>query len=335
MATIKEIAEKAGVSSAAVSRVLNFDDALSVSEETKRKIFEAAEELEYVPVRKRRKEKKVRIGLFHWYDRKKELEDPYYLYIRLAIEKICEKKGYQVLRWNASEDQVLSEPVDGIIAVGKFEEKELHKISELNSRIVVCDFAPGDEYDAVIVDYRDAVRKVLDYFIEMGHTSIGYLGGDETYGSGIKVSALRDESFKEYASFMEIYQEEYCVYGSFTHEDGYLLMKEMLKKKVRPTAFFCGNDNMAIGAYKAIYEAGLSIREDISIVGFNDLPGSKYMTPSLSTIRVYTEYLGEAAVDLLEEKIESNRKYTKKVIIPVQLKKRDSVKDCKELKVDK
>lgn len=326
MATIKDIAEKAGVSSATVSRVLNFDDALSVSEETKRKIFEAAEELDYVPVRKRKKEKKMTIGLFHWYDPKKELSDPYYLYIRLSIERKCEKKGYHIVRWNASEELDLSNPVDGILAVGKFEETELQKISEINSNIVVCDFAPGDEYDAVIIDYRDAVMKVLDYLKEMGHHTVGFIGGDESYGSGRKVTDLRSEFFKEYASVLGMFKEEYFHTGSFTHEDGYLLTREILNKEDKPSALFCGNDNMAVGAYKAVHEAGLRIPEDMSIVGFNDLPGSKYMTPSLTTVRVYTEYLGEAAVDLLEEKIEKNRNYIKKVIIPVVLKKRDSVK---------
>ncbi len=84
---------------------------------------------------------------------------------------------------------------------------------------------------------------------------------------------------------------------------------------------------MAVGAYKAIYEKGLKIPDDISIVGFNDLPGSKYMVPSLSSVRVYTEYLGEASVDLLSEILEKDRRYVKRVVIPVKLKIRESVRD--------
>jgi len=104
-------------------------------------------------------------------------------------------------------------------------------------------------------------------------------------------------------------------------------MKEALEKPDRPTAFFLGNDSMALGAYKAISEAGLDIPNDISIIGFNDLPGSKYMVPSLTTIRVYQDYLGQAAVDLLLESIGSNREFRKKVVIPVKLMERDSVSD--------
>ncbi|HSP47082.1 MAG TPA: substrate-binding domain-containing protein, partial [Clostridiaceae bacterium] len=118
----------------------------------------------------------------------------------------------------------------------------------------------------------------------------------------------------------------------FSHKSGYRLMKEALQKPVRPTAFFMGNDSMALGAYKAISEMGLKIPEDISIVGFNDLPSAKYMVPSLTTIRVYSDYLGHAVVDLLNESILTNREYRKKVIIPVSLRIRESVKDLNDVK---
>lgn len=82
-----------------------------------------------------------------------------------------------------------------------------------------------------------------------------------------------------------------------------------------------------MGAYKAIHEKRLKIPNDISIIGFNDLPGSKYMVPSLTSIRIYTEYLGEASVELLKESMKKERPYTKKVLIPVKLKIRESVRE--------
>lgn len=329
MATIKEIAEKANVSSATVSRVLNFDDSLSVSEETKRRIFEAADELEYVPVRKRKKEKKIRIGILPWYNEEKELHDPYYLYIRLAVEKICRENGYDTVRWGSTEDLSEMRSVDGVIAIGKYEEIELQRAAQMNPHIVVCDYSPGDEFDAVILDYREAVEKVLSYLLEMGHERIGYLGGVESYQSGRTVVDLRYQFLREHMERLGSFREEDCYFGRFTHEDGYHLMQEVLKKSSKPTAFFCGNDNMAVGAYKAISESGLRIPEDMSIVGFNDLPGAKYMTPSLTSVRVYTEHLAEAAVDLILEKIEKDRTFVKKVVVPVQLKVRESVQDLR------
>jgi LacI family transcriptional regulator len=86
---------------------------------------------------------------------------------------------------------------------------------------------------------------------------------------------------------------------------------------------------MAIGAYKAISEANLSIPNDISIVGFNDQPSAKYMIPALTTVRIPGEYLAGAAVDLLLENLTSTRNYNKKVIIPTEFKIRESCKIIK------
>ena len=327
MVTIKDIADKANVSSATVSRVLNFDDSLSVSDETKRRIFEIAEELEYVPVRRRKSRKKAKIGILHWYDSHKELGDPYYLYIRLSVEKRCLDLGYEVVRYNNIGDFTNLDTVDAIIAIGKYDEDDLEKIISKNNRVVVVDYSPSDKYDAVVIDFRDAMDKLMVYLHECGHRRIGYLGGKELYHSGEPVFDFRFQYFKEFMYFHDIYREEDCYFGEFSHQDGYRLMKDALLKENRPTAFFCGNDNMAVGAYKAIYEKGLKIPDDISIVGFNDLPGSKYMVPSLTSVRVYTEYLGEASVDLLSEILEKDRRYVKRVVIPVKLKIRESVRD--------
>ena len=100
----------------------------------------------------------------------------------------------------------------------------------------------------------------------------------------------------------------------------------MLEEDERPTAVFVENDTMAVGAYKAVSEEGLTIPDDISIVGFNDQPSAKYMIPSLTTVKLSTEYLASAAVDLLLENIDGSRPYKKKVIIPTKLKIRKSCK---------
>ena len=93
MATIKEVAAQAGVSIATVSRVLNFDESLNVAEATKKRIFETAEALQYVPNSKRKsKEKPITLGIAQWYTEEEELRDPYYLAIRIAVEKLCDKE---------------------------------------------------------------------------------------------------------------------------------------------------------------------------------------------------------------------------------------------------
>ena len=101
-------------------------------------------------------------------------------------------------------------------------------------------------------------------------------------------------------------------------------MKEALLKKNPQMAFFIASDSMAIGAYKAIIESGFSIPNDISIIGFNDISTAKYMTPALSTVKVYTDFMGETAVDLILERMKNERAICKKVVIPTKLIIRES-----------
>ncbi len=330
MATIRDIAEKAKVSNATVSRVLNFDDTLSVSDETKRRIFQIADELEYIPIRRRNNKKAKSVGIINWYDSQKELGDPYYMYIRLAIEKKCDEYGYEYHRFDYLNVTEEFNKMDGIIAIGKYDQDELNLLAASNDKLVVVDYSPGDEFDSVILDFKDAMEQILAHLYENGHRHIGYIGGKEYYNNGKEVFDFRYEYFKEFLMVRNLFSEKDCFFGEFSHKDGYKMMQEALDTKDVPTAFFCGSDSLAVGAYKAVYEKGLKIPKDISIIGFNDLPGSKYMVPSLTSIRIYTEYLGEASVELLKDSMKKNRPYTKKVLIPVKLKIRESVQNLNE-----
>ena len=112
--------------------------------------------------------------------------------------------------------------------------------------------------------------------------------------------------------------------GDFSMESGYIMMKEILKLEDRPTAVFCGNDSIAMGAYKAIRENKLKIPEDISIIGFNDLKLSQYFIPPLTTIKIDTKLIAQETVNSLVELLEGKRNYHKKVFLPIELIERQS-----------
>ncbi|WP_411681208.1 LacI family DNA-binding transcriptional regulator [Clostridium thailandense] len=330
MATIKDIASKAEVSIATVSRVLNFDETINVSEKTKKRIFEIAEELDYVTPRERKNKKQeyINIGIVHWYSDKEELEDPYYLSIRLGIEKRCENEHIHFTRINKGDKYDSFENFDGIVAIGKFGDIDIEKFSKLTNNIVFVDSSPNeDKYDSVVVDFRKAVNNALDYLTSLGHKEIIYIGGEEYINNGkMKVKDYREETYIEYMKNIKNYDRSNVFLGSFTHADGYRLMREALIRRKAQSAFFISSDSMAIGAYKAAIEAGLSIPGDISIVGFNDISTAKYMVPALSTVKVYTDFMGETAVDLLLERMKNGRTICKKVVIPTRLMIRESCK---------
>lgn len=326
MATIKDIAAQAGVSLSTVSRVLNFDETLNVADTTKIKIFEIADELEYVSVRSRKKRKVKNIGIVLWYDQEQELGDPYYLSIRLAMEKKCIAEGYNIVRIYIETGAEELKNLDGIIAIGKFSKNEVEFLASATENIVFVDSSPDDKrFDSVVIDFEVATYGVMNYLYNLGHRKIGYIGGKESCRDGNEcVVDYREIYFKKYMQEKGLFSEELIKVGSFTYKNGYKLMKEALEVEIIPTAFFIGNDTMAVGAYKAISEKKLKIPEDISLVAFNDLPTAKYMVPTLTTIRVYTEYMGISAVDLILENINVDRKFRKKVTIATELKLRES-----------
>lgn len=329
MATIKDIAKLAGVSAATVSRVLNYDASLSVADKTKKRIFEAAEELSY---QKKSAHKFVghKIAIVHWYTEQEELNDLYYLSIRLGIEQRC-----KALDMNAEVyffdniNEISPKEIDGIIAVGKFSYTQVKELAGINQHVVFVDYSPDqDHFDAVIVDFERATYKVIDYFLETGHQEIGFIGGREAVkGEKNAIPDLRERTFSSYMQELGIFQPDYVYVDTFSVDNGYKLMKEAIADlgDRLPSAFFISSDVMAIGSLRALHEAGISIPDRVSIIGINDMSISKYVYPSLSTVKVFTEEMGEAAVDTLLERLDG-RIIAKKILLATELVIRDSVK---------
>lgn len=330
MATIKDIAAKAGVSIATVSRVLNHDETLNAQEETKKRIFEIAEEMEYeLRVQKKRK-KKLKVGVVYSYSPTEELEDPYYLCIRLAIERRLEEEGYKKFTVTLDDTQESLAGIDGIICSGTFSRSMVEKIGAWNKPTVFIDCSPDiSRFDSIMVDYYQAVRELMDHFIENGHTKIGFVGCAETDPDGRELRDERTDAVTEYLTEKGLYHPEYIKVGLYHAQYGYSLLKELYEEGNLPTALFVANDSMAVGCYGAANELGLKIPDDISIIGFNDIPTAKYMTPPLTTIRLYMEFMGEHAVRMLEERVLGGRDICVKVTVPTKLYVRGSVKRIK------
>lgn len=333
MATIREIAEKAGVSPATVSRVLNFDDNLKVTLETKKRIFKVASDLNYII----KNDKKIlndefKIVILSYLTEQHEVRDPYFLCMHMAMERRLNKENIKFERIYSIEELDSVEDIKGLIVVGRYEKDDIEKISKKTTNIVFLDYCPDDNiFDSVFVDMEKLTNNALDYLYSLGHRAIGYIGGTKyTLHKGEMVANLhsvRKEAFVKYMKEKELFNEEYVRIGDYSYEDGYLLMKDILSKECIPTAFFVASDCMAIGAYKAISEAGVSVPDDISIIGVDDIQAASFIVPSLTTIKIYFEEMGESAVDLMVERIKRGRKLGKKVELQTQLIIRESCRD--------
>ena len=327
MATIKDIAQKAGVSPATVSRVLNYDPDLSVSKETEQKVFEIAEALNYTKHKNKRRESAV-LRLVQWYDSEEELADLYYLAIRLGIEKRAEELNIRLIKEQLSE--LSDTETQGTIAVGKFDQAQMKQLKKLNEELLFVDFdglALG--INSLVVDFSQGVQLIIDQFIKEKHERIGILSGMEyTKGSRHEIDDPRFLVFREYLTRLKLYNEADHLQGAFTIEGGYTAMKAYLESHTDyPTAFFASSDALAIGAMRAIQGHGLRIPEDISVIGFNDVSVAKYVTPALTTVKVYTEWMGELAVSTILELIQEKAPVPRKITVGTELILRESTRD--------
>ena len=299
MATIKDIAERTGFSAATVSRVLNHDETLNVQDETRMKIFDTARELQYQAKERKSRKRHLTVGVYYSYSREEELRDTYYLTVRLAVEKKLEAENMERCQIQNLEELKNLGGLDGLLCLGTFSKSMVRQIEAFKKPTVFLDAMPkGDQFDCVVNDLESSVEAVMDYLTGLGHKKITY---------------------KKYMERIGEFSPALVRVGNFTPEDGYVLCREILEEKEKPTAIFANNDSLAVGCYRAVSEKGLRIPEDVSIVGYNDIAVANYLVPPLTTVRLHMELLGEEAVRLLRERITSSREIGLKVIVPAKL----------------
>ncbi|WP_155287267.1 LacI family DNA-binding transcriptional regulator [Lacticaseibacillus zhaodongensis] len=303
MATIKDIAAAAGVSSATVSRVLNADSSLQVGKDTRQRIFAAAEQLNYKKRKSAATTKRGRVSVLQWYSAAGEMSDLYYRTIRFGVETALTAQGFAVERNFAAADLPDKRGLSGIIAIGKYSAAQLRKLAGLSKPLVVVDQDTLDlGISCVTTDFQHAVATIIEHFLAGGYQQIGMIAGAEETRDGQPLVDERARVFREYMRTRDRLDERLIFTGPFTIESGYQLMQQAITKlgTKLPHAFFAANDSLAIGAIKALQESGRQVPADVAVIGFNDIAVSRYMSPSLSTVHVATEEMGMSAVDLLQ-----------------------------------
>ena len=306
MSTIRDVAKYAGVSIATVSRILNNDEYFGVTRETKQKVLDAVKKLNYKKKNTKRKNAQLNVSIIKSFD-----------------EKI-KSKVFELQLFEKNEEILMNFVVcNAIIVIGEIKRSQLDFLKSLNENIVCVDAYNFDNsIDYIKFDMKHSVKIVIDYLLKLGHKKIGLLVGRNQIVRNLV--DFREQYFIEIMKELELYDERFVKVDEFSPESGYEMMKEILKLKDRPTAIFCANDSIAMGAYKAIREHNLKVFDDISIIGFNDLKISQYMIPPLTTLRIDTKIIAQETINVLMELLEHNRSYRKKVYLPVELIERES-----------
>lgn len=305
---MKDVARMAGVSTSTVSHVINNDR--FVSEAIREKVEAAVKSLNYAPsalARSLKLNQTRTIGMLITAS-----TNPFYSELVRGVERSCFERGYSLVLCNTEGDEqrmnrnletLMQKRVDGLLLLCTETHQPSPEIMQRYPSVptVMMDWAPFDGTSDLIQDNSLLGGDMAtQHLIDKGHTRIACITGplDKT------PARLRQEGFLVAMARAGLpVPEGYQITGDFEFSGGYEAMQALLAQKERPQAVFIGNDAMAVGAYKALYQAGLRIPDDIAVVGYDDIELAQYMTPPLTTIHQPKDELGELAIDVLIHRI--------------------------------
>ncbi|AKE93923.1 transcriptional regulator RbsR [Cronobacter malonaticus] len=304
MATMKDVARLAGVSTSTVSHVINKDR--FVSEAIRLRVEDAIRTLNYAPsalARSLKLNQTRTIGMLITAS-----SNPFFSELVRGVERSCFERGYSLVLCNTDGDEqrmnrnletLLQKRVDGLLLLCTETHQPSPAIMKRYPAIptVMMDWSPFDGGSDVIQDNSLLGGDIATrYLIDKGYTRIACVTGplDKT------PARLRLEGYRTAMQRAGLpVAEGYEVIGDFEFAGGLRAMQSLLALPEPPQAVFMGNDAMAVGAYQALYQAGLRIPQDIALVGYDDIELASYMTPPLTTIHQPKDELGELAIDVL------------------------------------
>lgn len=328
--SLKKVAEKAGVSIATVSRVIN--KSANVNPQTRIKIEKIIKELNYSPnrVAKRLRNRNTSSNLLAVLI--PDIQNPFYVEVLRGIEDTTYKNNYALMVCNFSQDEqkenmyldiIQSESVDGLIAAPAHE-KDPKVISLVKDGLpIVCvDRGLLDvDVDVVLVDNRKGAFAAVDHLAKKGYKRIAYISGIPQIPS----SKEREEGFKDALMSNNLtLHKELVKYGDSGHDSGVELCKELLSLPNPPDAIFTGNNLITLGALETIHQNNLKIPDDIAIVGFDDMYWSISLNPPLTAVRQPAYEIGKCAAEQLISRINNPDRPKTSMILKTELMVRKS-----------
>ncbi|MGI6779076.1 MAG: LacI family DNA-binding transcriptional regulator [Acetivibrionales bacterium] len=329
--TIKDVAKACGVSYATVSRA--FNNSSEISEYTKEKVLKVAQSMGYSPnavARSLVKNKTNIIALIV-----PDIVNQYFHEVAKGVEDEANKLGYSVMLCNTDYDidkevvyreALLEKRVEGfIVAPTSDETGKVFRNSEVPV-VLVGDMDESNNLNYVTSDNVKGAFLATEYLIKMGHTNIAFIGGHEN----VKTNRDRLRGFMNALEHYEIDESEIIIKSKgYKMKDGYDSATEIINSGKLPTAIFTANDLTALGVIKALDENSLSIPEDISVIGFDDISFASLPRINLTTVRQPKYEIGRIAVNILIDKL-NNPEHTEpeKVVLETELVIR---KTCKRI----
>ena len=319
--TTHDIAREAGVSRTTVSHVLNNHPGIALRPETRERVLTTARELGYVPNSAAQMLVTGRSNTVGLILSRPDLisVDAFVPAMLYGLNETCRLRGYRLLMDSIHDpsdaDSYLelakSKRIDGLIVINpRANDLALRKVIESNFPLVVFGSSGHPQENSIGTEDDQASCQATRHLISLGHQKIAHISYAPLVYNPVR---SRYQGYRLALKTARIhFDKRLFAEGDFTGESGYQAMQQILASNVAPTALFAGNDTLAIGAMRAIREAGLSIPEDFAVVGYDDIPGAAFAYPPLTTISSHPfeqgKMVGEAAVALVEGKMIGRRR---------------------------
>jgi DNA-binding LacI/PurR family transcriptional regulator len=327
-ATITEVAERARVSTATVSRVFAQPD--RVSADLRERVYQAARVLDYRPSRVARQ---LRVGTSTTVGVViPDLQNPFFMSVVRGIEETLQAAGYTLLLANSDEmpereeralDMLRADGVAGLVFVPiAARRKGYRQLSSPPVPVVAVDRMPeGLRVDLVTVENTDGSRRAVEHLVAVGHREIALLGGPPQHSTASERQEGYERALREAGIPI---RAELIRHGDFRDVGGYEGMKALLGIPAPPTAVFVANNLMALGALRAIHERGRRIPQDVAVVSFDDMPWATSLNPPLSAVAQPAREIGETAGELLLARIAQPDRPIRHVVLETKLMVRAS-----------
>lgn len=325
---IKDVAHEAGVSTATVSHVIN--ETKFVSEETRHKVLQAIEKLNFYPNAHARTLASGRsniIGLLV-----SDISNPFFPELVKSIEAAAFERGYNVILFNTNYDakrttdyvrRLIELKVAGVaLMTAELDAGLIDELQKKEVRVVFNDLGVVSEHMSnIVLDYKSGIDEAVRHLVSLGHEKIAHIAGSSRIRSG---SIRRDAFIEAMQKYLPDADDSLIFEGDFRFESGRLAASELLESDALPTAIVVANDMMALGAMAELKAAGFDIPKDISIVGFDDIAFASLSDPPLTTVCSPRIEIGRRAVEALMTTIERPDQQGVEIKIPTYLITRKS-----------
>ena len=329
MPTIRDVAKLAGVAPITASRVIS--NSGYASDEVRLRVNQAAEQLGYVPnylARSLRSKRTRTLALVLT-----DITNPFWTTVARGVEDAASEEGYNVIFCNTDEsaskqeaylETLIQKQVDGILLVPvRSKKRPIEFLRQQKVQVVLLDRRlPNVEVDVVRGDSKGGAYQLVHLLLKLGHSRIAILSGPSGVSSADDRVAGYQHALHEAGLRTE---DQLIIYGEFSLESGYQMTRSLLALPSRPTALFAGNNFIAIGALKALHDAGLVVPEKMSVVAFDDLPAAIVVDPFLTVASQPAYEMGRRATQLLMDCLDGkNTGGVQDIVLPVSIIERKS-----------